>query len=90
MESFHSYFVFPLAFKRDAATLLPIISSHVADGTIIFSDQWAAYNHVRGLPNVSAHETVNHSVNFVDPMTGVHTQNIESYWNRVSAIILVF
>ena len=68
--------------QRDAATLLPIIQAHVAPGTIVHSDQWAAYNQVATLPNVGGHSTVNHSVTFVDPTTGTHTQNVESYWNR--------
>lgn len=69
--------------KRDAATLLPIINNHVAPGTTVWSDQWAAYNRVNTLANVNSHATVNHSIEFVDATTGVHTQNIESYWNRV-------
>ena len=73
--------------KRDAATLLPIINSHVASGTTVWSDQWAAYNRVSTLPNVNGHGTVNHSLEFVDSTTGVHTQNIESYWNRVKTKI---
>ena len=68
---------------RTASTLLPIIQAHVRPGTDIQSDQWRAYNSVAQLPNVASHSTVNHSLNFVDPTTGVHTQNIESYWNRV-------
>ena len=69
--------------KRDAATLLPIIAAHTAPGTIIHSDQWAAYRRVHALPNVAAHGVVNHSLNFVEPVTGVHTQHVESYWCRV-------
>lgn len=68
---------------RRATTLLPIIQSHVQPGTTIHSDCWRAYNNVSALPNVSSHQSVNHSLNFVDPVTGVHTQHIESYWNRV-------
>ena len=68
--------------RRDAATLLPIIQQHVVNGTTVWSDEWAAYNNVATLPNVVNHDTVNHSVEFVAP-SGVHTQNIESYWDRV-------
>ena len=69
--------------RRDAATLLPILNAHIGPGTEVWSDQWSAYNRVGSLSNVSRHRTVNHSVNFVDPATGVHTQHIESYWDRV-------
>ena len=65
--------------KRDAATLLPIINRIVRPGSIIHSDQWRAYNRIS---DTFQHEKVNHSENFVDPDTGVHTQNIESYWSK--------
>ncbi len=67
---------------RNAATLLPIIQQYVQPGTTVWSDEWRAYSRVAALPNVAAHATVNHSVTFVAP-SGTHTQNIESYWNRV-------
>ena len=69
--------------RRNAATLLPIIQSHTRPGSIIRTDEWAAYNRISSIPGVAAHETVNHSLHFVDPATLVHTQNVESYWNRV-------
>ena len=67
---------------RQAATLLPIIQQHVSPGSIVHSDEWRSYRTVAALPNVASHGTVNHSITFVDPTTGVHTQHIESYWNR--------
>ena len=68
---------------RTAQTLLPIIRRHVRPGTEVHSDQWAAYNRVQQLQPVNNNQTLNHSLHFVDPATGVHKQHIESYWNRV-------
>ena len=68
--------------RRDAATLLPTIQQHIRPGSIVWSDEWAAYRRLQQLAPVT-HATVNHSIQFVNPTTGVHTQNIESYWNRV-------
>lgn len=71
--------------QRDAATLLPLIERFVIPGTIIWSDQWAAYNNIANLqvnpPYI--HQVVNHSVNFVNPLTGACTNAVEGYWNRL-------
>lgn len=70
--------------NRRRITLLPIIQAHTRPGTIIHSDDYTTYRNAVGrLPNVAMHRMVNHSLHFVDPVTGVHTQHIESYWNRV-------
>ncbi|GFR95802.1 hypothetical protein ElyMa_004437700 [Elysia marginata] len=65
--------------NRSEETLLPIIIiKHVAAGSIIYSDQWAAYGRLSEVG--FQHGTVNHSLHFVDPASGVHTNTIESTW----------
>ncbi|ETP14255.1 hypothetical protein F441_10796 [Phytophthora nicotianae CJ01A1] len=53
--------------KRTKDTLLPIIKQFIKPRTKIMSDMFATY-------------LVNHSLNFVDPITGTHTSTIEGLW----------
>lgn len=66
--------------SRSADELIPKIIIVVLPGTTVMSDEWAAYSSLsqRGYH----HLTVNHSENFVDPVTGSHTQTIEGFWSN--------
>ena len=64
---------------RNASTLLKIIYRRCRDRSIIYSDCWKAYNDISRMKNFE-HHTVNRSLHFVDPVTNVHTNAIESAW----------
>lgn len=68
-------FLVPVPDRR-ADTLISIISERVLPGSIIFTDMWRAYNCIEERLQM-LHYTVNHSVEFVDSSTGVHTNTIE-------------
>jgi transposase-like protein len=71
--------------RRNRANLLPILRQCLKPGSIVHTDDWGAYDQLeRYLPqHVARHRVVNHTLNFVDPVTGVHTQDIESKWNQL-------
>ena len=73
--------------ERDAATLLPKIERIVRKRSMVHSNKWKAYSQMQG--HGYKHRTVNHSLSFINPETGVNTQNIESYWNKQKSRIKV-
>ena len=75
---------FEVVQRRNRRTLTRILQRVLLPGTEVHSDDWGAYrNLTTHVPNVGIHRVVVHKDNFVDPLTGVHTQEIESAWNRL-------
>ena len=74
---------FTVVDRRDAATLCPIIEHCLLPGSEVHTDDWGAYRGLRRLPNVRRHRVVVHARHFVDPRTGVHTQEVESCWSQL-------
>ncbi|CAG8606005.1 4073_t:CDS:2, partial [Scutellospora calospora] len=67
--------------KRDSETIKKIIEDHVEKGSIVHTDCWKGYLGIEDLG--VTHKSVNHSKNFTDPITGVHTNTIEGLWNGI-------
>ena len=64
---------------RRAETIMKVIKKYVRPGSIVYTDMFRSYiNLERDLGLI--HFTVNHSINFVDSVTGVHTNTIEGTW----------
>ena len=60
---------------RSVRTLIPQIESNVLSISLIWTDEWASYI---SLSTVGYElETVNHSENFIDPVSDANTQKIE-------------
>ncbi|KAF0709048.1 DDE Tnp IS1595 domain-containing protein [Aphis craccivora] len=66
--------------NRTKETLSTAIRQYIKVGTTIYSDCWRGYDTDELTREGYTHSTVNHSNNFVDPVTGVHTQHIERVW----------
>ena len=56
---------------------------------IIYSDGFSSYYDLDMHTDAAAggHWVVNHSENYVDPDSGVHTNNIEATWRPMKALI---
>ena len=69
--------------NRKRNQLLPIIDKHCLEGTLFNLDGWKGYaklaEHLQFEDYL--HYTVNHSANYVDPVTGAHTQTSALTWD---------
>lgn len=70
---------------RTSQTLVAIIKEYVLPGTTIMTDCWASYSTLaeNDYLHLTVNPRVNHPINFVDPASGAHTQNIERSWVEV-------
>jgi len=67
--------------NKSSGILIPIIQKIVIPGSIIHTDEHKSYGVLTQKGYL--HDTVCHKYNFKDPITGVHTQHVESYNNRL-------
>lgn len=75
-------FIVPVE-RRNTETIVRVLSENILPGTLVITDQWRAYSSAFRILNNLNYETINHSINFVDPLrSDIHTQNVEGLWSR--------
>ena len=67
--------------KRDFINIIPLITRHVSPGCTINTDGARVYNHLNSMNY--EHNIVIHKENFVNPLTGHHTNWIEGFWGNL-------
>lgn len=72
---------------RKGNTIKQIIKKYVKEGSIIYTDCWKSYNFACNELDFE-HKTVNHSLYYKDPITGVHTNTIEGLNNGLKTLIV--
>lgn len=74
--------------NRNTATMVRVISENVLPGTKVITDNWRAYGRALSEIGSMEHNTINHSICFVDPLNPeVHTQTIESLWSQTKKFV---
>jgi hypothetical protein len=71
--------------NRSRETLIAIIKKVVREGSVIHTDEWKGYIGLRR--SNYEHKTICHKYHFVELETGVHTQHVESFNNKVKSKI---
>lgn len=67
--------------NKRASTIIPIICDRVISGSTIITDEHRSYNSL--ISHGFIHKSVCHKYNFVDPITQIHTQHVESFNNAL-------
>jgi IS1 family transposase len=75
-----------VVYNRSEPHLTHLIRQHVAPGTLIMTDGWAAYSNLDSMGYL--HQVVVHEDNFVSPIdSNIHTQTIEATWYSLKRFI---
>ena len=71
---------------RTKETSTTLIHRFVQQGSIVYTDCWKGYIDVH---KYFEHYTVNHSIRFKDPVSGVHTNTIEGNCLHLKNLFLI-
>lgn len=80
IDTVNSHYILRCIDNRSKVVLKKIIVDTITENSTIHSDMWSSYMSIFSEDLGFVHETVNHSENFKDPVTGVHTNLIENLW----------
>lgn len=86
-DGYKGKFVVERVDDRSAPTLEALILKYVRPGSCLYSDKWKGYRTITLADMDILHRTVNHTYNFKDPITGVHTNTIEGMWGHMKKVI---